>query len=107
MLKTSFVCPDHLEQAQKEGECQQLKANEIGATLAEVVQNPSKYDAYKSGRTVFDSTGWSFEDWVVMELFMDYAAQLGLSENFNMNDNSVDVKNPYDGIFSTAPSHSY
>ena len=39
LLKQSLVCPDFLEQAKIEGECQQLKDSEIGPDLSGLVKN--------------------------------------------------------------------
>ena len=36
LLKRSFVCPDFLEQSIKEGECQRLRREDIGPSLAEL-----------------------------------------------------------------------
>src|SRR5688572_2804926 len=56
LLQKSFVCPDFIEQAIVEGECQQLDRKDIGAGLIEVVQNRDKYAYLQNERTVFDST---------------------------------------------------
>ena len=48
LLKRSLVCPDFLEQALKEGECQQLSTDEIGPSLGEVIKNNKKYSNVKN-----------------------------------------------------------
>lgn len=43
LLKNSFVCPDFIDQAMTDGECQQLKREEISASLFELLQTPKDY----------------------------------------------------------------
>ena len=96
LLKKCFVCPDFIEQAIVEGECQQLEQKDIGAGLVEVVKNPDKYAYLQNERTVFDSTGWALEDKVVMDLFLDCASELGLGQELEIEHRPGDTKNPYD-----------
>ncbi|NTS40738.1 ornithine cyclodeaminase family protein [Flavisolibacter sp. BT320] len=96
LLKKCFVCPDFVEQAIVEGECQQLEQKEIGAVLVEVVKNGDKYAYLQNERTVFDSTGWALEDKVVMELFLDCASELGLGQELEIEHRPNDTKSPYD-----------
>jgi L-lysine cyclodeaminase len=96
LLQKCFVCPDFIEQAIIEGECQQLDEKDIGATLVEVVQNWDKYAYLQNERSVFDSTGWALEDKVVMDLFLDCASELGLGQELEIEHRSNDTKNPYD-----------
>ena len=96
LLIQSFVCPDFKEQAMKEGECQQLSTEQIGESLAEVVKKPADFTKYQVQKTVFDSTGWAFEDQVVMELFVDCAQKLGLGQMVSIENIPVDAKNPYE-----------
>ena len=95
LLKKSFVCPDFLGQALKEGECQLLEEHEIGPDFVKLVQDQTSFSHIKNEVTVFDSTGWAFEDYVVMELFIELAQKRGLGiycpiESFPNNE-----KNPY------------
>ena len=96
LLQKCFVCPDFLEQAIVEGECQQLEQKDIGAGLVEVGQNPGKYAYLQNERTVFDSTGWALEDKVVMDLFLDCAEELGLGQELDIEHLPRDTRNPYD-----------
>ena len=98
LLLNSFVCPDFLEQAMIEGECQRLQPENIGPVLAEVVKNANKYTHIQSQRSVFDSTGWVLEDYVVMELFMEYAQELGLGTEMEIETMTGDAKSPYDFV---------
>ena len=94
-LKQSFVCPDFLDQAKIEGECQQLKNEDIAADLVELIQNNSSYVNVKNQLSVFDSTGWALEDQVVMDLFMDLANTLGIGLEVALENVAEDAKNPY------------
>ena len=95
LLKRSFVCPEFLEQAVKEGECQQLSSTDIGASLVEILRDPDRYSYLKDELTVFDSTGWALEDQVAMELLFNYAIELKLGTEIQIESISVDPKNPY------------
>jgi L-lysine cyclodeaminase len=96
LLQKCFVCPDFIEQAILEGECQQLEQKDIGAGLVEVVQHRDKYAYLQNERSLFDSTGWALEDKVVMDLFLDCASQLGLGQELEIEYRPSDTKNPYD-----------
>lgn len=100
-LNDSFVCPDFKAQAVIEGECQRLDEKSIGAELADVLKNHGSYSYLRNQRSVFDSTGWSLEDAVVMELFTDYARQLGLGKEMQIEAIGGDAKSPY-GFMETA-----
>lgn len=104
LLKRSFVCPDVLEQAMKEGECQRLSPDEIGPSLIELVRNQEKYTFVQEQTSVFDSTGWAFEDGVAMEMLMGYADELGLGTSIQIESISADARNPYDFVTSDRDS---
>ena len=95
LLMESFVCPDFIDQALKEGECQQLEQADIGPSIIEVVKSPADFTHVKNQRSVFDSTGWALEDQVVMELFLDLGKKLGLGVEIEIESLSEDAKNPY------------
>ncbi len=95
-LKKSFVCPDFLEQALLEGECQQLDSQEIGADLEKLVKNSDSYESIQIRRSLFDSTGWAFEDQVAMELLLAFAIELDLGHEVEIENVPNDAKNPYD-----------
>ncbi|WP_425639045.1 ornithine cyclodeaminase family protein [Algoriphagus yeomjeoni] len=98
LLELANVCPDFLEQAILEGECQQLKSSDIGPSWIELIQDEKLKNKYQSELSVFDSTGWALEDQVVAKLFSDYAQELGLGTKMNIESYSSDEKNPY-GVF--------
>ncbi|NNF00613.1 MAG: ornithine cyclodeaminase family protein [Pyrinomonadaceae bacterium] len=96
LLQRSFVCPDFLGQALIEGECQQLRSEDIDEDLISVAQNPERFVEVRSRSSVFDSTGWALEDQVVMDLFLEYATELGLGQKLEIEHIPLDVKNPFD-----------
>ncbi len=98
LLKESFVCPDFLEQAIKEGECEQLAPDEIGDDIFTCIQNEESYKHLKNLLTVFDSTGTPLEDAVVLNLFWEYATQMGLGQEVVLESIPKDVKNPYEFV---------
>lgn len=103
LLKNSFVCPDFIEQAMKEGECQQLERTDIGADIFECMQQAQKYDNLKKIRTVFDSTGLPLEDSVTLDLFLEYAVEMNLGLEVELENIPNDVKNPYEFMKAKHP----
>jgi len=95
-LTRSLVCPDHLEQAMKEGECQQLELNEIGPSLSELVANPDLFRHAQERTSVFDSTGWALQDRVAVQVLFDHANRLNLGTAIELEDISDEPLNPYD-----------
>lgn len=96
LLVRSLVCPDYREQAMKEGECQQLTADEIGPELAELVADPDAFRHERDRTTVFDSTGWALQDRVAVQLLLGHAARLDLGLFIELEDISDEPLNPYD-----------
>lgn len=95
VLRRAFVCPDFLDQALVEGECQQLGAADIHATLADVVRDPSAYEAHRESLSVFDSTGWALEDEIAATLMLRYAEDMGIGQRVALESISPDPKDPY------------
>ncbi len=104
-LKKSFVCPDFLEQALKEGECQQLATGDIGPELVTVVQNAQQYTFVQQQRSVFDSTGWALEDQVALNMMLDYAEDLGLGKLIQLESISADPHDPYHFVKAKTQVH--
>jgi ornithine cyclodeaminase/alanine dehydrogenase-like protein (mu-crystallin family) len=100
-IDQSFLCPDFIEQALKEGECQRLTPDRIDADLSMITRSPGKYDSFKHKRTVFDSTGWALEDHVIMNIFIEYARTLGIGTSLDLEFIPEDSKNPYHFIRET------
>ncbi len=95
-LLRALVCPDHIEQAMKEGECQQLAVEEIGPSLAELIADPAAYRDAQERLTVFDSTGWALQDRVAIQMLLHHANRLDLGVFMELEDISEDPMNPYD-----------
>jgi ornithine cyclodeaminase/alanine dehydrogenase-like protein (mu-crystallin family) len=95
LLRRALVCPDVIEQAVKEGECQVLADEEIGPSLAHVVAHPHAYESWQKDLTVFDSTGWALEDQVAMEMLMGHAQRLGVGSAIALEDIGDDPLDPY------------
>lgn len=95
MLRRALVCPDVLEQAVIEGECQVLAAEDIGPTLAHLVAHPAAYESWQSDLTVFDSTGWALEDQVAARIMLGHATDLGLGRVVELEDIGTDPFDPY------------
>ena len=96
LLHRAFVCPDFRPQAVIEGECQRLEERYIGSDIVTVRQNQQDYAHLRDELTVYDSTGWSLQDQVVLRLFADLAAELGLGEYLRIENMNGDATNPYD-----------
>ncbi len=102
LLKRALVCADFVEQAIKEGECQQLTRGEIGPDLAQLARAPHEYDPWRSGCTVFDSTGWALEDEIVADILLAKANALGIGSHMMIENQPADPKDPYDfGVRAT------
>ena len=104
LLRRSIVCPDFMEQALREGECQQLHHNELGPDLRRLVRNAEQYRYLQQETTVFDSTGWALEDQTAMALLMDYATELDLGSQMQLESDASDPRNPYQGLFDVEAS---
>ena len=106
LLKRSFVCPDFLEQAVREGECQLLTAKEIGPSLVEVVKAPEDFRFVQEQPSVFDSTGFALEDHVTAGLLFDHATDLGLGTSLEIESIAADPRNPYGFVGPSSVVHS-
>lgn len=95
LLSRALVCVDHLEQARREGEAQQLAEHEIGPTLAHLCAHPELSGSYRERLTVFDSTGFALEDHIAMDVLMAAADELGLGTKVTVEGQPEDLLNPY------------
>ena len=95
LLRRSLVVPDVLSQCKAEGECQQLDDAEIGPDLATAVRDRARLATEKSRPTVFDSTGWSLEDLVALELVLEHAEALDLGVVVDLQAAAADPYDPY------------
>lgn len=103
LLKRSLVCPDFREQAVREGECQQLDADDIGPDLVELVKRESVFAAERGRPSVFDSTGWALEDYITVRIMTELAEEHGCGRRIQFETVSADPKSPY-GFLDDAAS---
>ncbi|WP_435252488.1 hypothetical protein [Streptomyces tendae] len=78
VLKSAFVTPDHLAQALREGECQQLEEGDVGPDLMTLCADPETAARHRDGVTVFDSTGFGLEDHVALDVLLELAEEAGI-----------------------------
>lgn len=95
MLERAFVCPDFLEQAVTEGECQQIPRERIGPSLDQVLKAPEAFRFAQERLSVFDSTGFALEDAVVAALLFDIADAHALGRWVEIESMAADPWNPY------------
>lgn len=95
LVRRAWVCADFREQALREGECQRLAPEEIGASLDEVVQAPHRFSHLRGETTIFDSTGFALEDQAAMEVLLAHAHRLGLGTEVPLESISHDPWDPY------------
>ena len=95
LLNRSFVTPDVRAQAEVEGECQQIKPSDIGDEFFQILRRSGQHADLQARGTVFDSTGWVLEDYVVTKLFLDHAQRLGVGARVSMGTKANDPKSPY------------
>jgi ornithine cyclodeaminase/alanine dehydrogenase-like protein (mu-crystallin family) len=95
LLDRALVCPDVRSQCIAEGECQQLPVDAIGPDLTQLVKHRARYDVHRSTTTVFDSTGWSLEDLVAVEVVAAHAERLGIGALIDLRPDGSDPYDPY------------
>ncbi len=96
-LRSSVVIPDALDQCLVEGESQQLTADEVGPGMVEVLTDPAHRELVNR-RTVFDSTGWAYEDLVAATRFVDEAERHGLGTRLALQYLPDDPYDPLEAI---------
>jgi L-lysine cyclodeaminase len=98
ILERAFVCVDHIEQALTEGECQVLDPHQIDTALEDLIVEAASRDGslpQTEDLTVFDSTGLAFADHLVLDMFLDCAAEIGIGEKISILDGAVELHSPY------------
>ncbi len=98
LLERSLVVPDSREQCVAEGECQQLRSDQIGPSLADLVNHRDRYETYRSHPTVFDSTGWALEDHVALDTLLRHALRLGIGDEVELTHLPTDPLDPFGGL---------
>lgn len=95
LLQRAFVCVDHRAQAEREGESQQLRPEEIGQSLAHLLAHPDEAVVQRSSLTVFDSTGFALEDHLALDIFLAAAEERGLGTKLPIEHHLENVLDPY------------
>lgn len=90
-LRLGVVIPDVVEQCLVEGECQQLQPDEVGPSMADVLAG--RTEGLVERLTIFDSTGWSYEDLLVAQRILAHAQRCGVGKKVELHRKPVD---PYD-----------
>jgi ornithine cyclodeaminase/alanine dehydrogenase-like protein (mu-crystallin family) len=103
LLKKSFVCPDFLEQALVEGECQQLQPEEIGVSLMEAIERAQEFQSWREKQTIFDSTGLAMEDHVALEIMRELVQAYGLGQRLQLEYYPDNPYNPYEFMKNSVP----
>ncbi|HXM58137.1 MAG TPA: ornithine cyclodeaminase family protein [Candidatus Dormibacteraeota bacterium] len=96
ILRDAVVCPDFLDQAISEGECQQLQTADIGPDLMQLCADPERARQLRQRLTVFDSTGFALEDHVALSLVRGFAEELGVGTRMRLEHWPKDHRNPYE-----------
>ena len=99
LIRSAYVCPDFIPQALTEGECQRLKAEQLGPDFVNLVKGRSQYSAQQKNLTIFDSTGFALEDDIVLKLILRFAAELGIGRSMSL-EHEADPHNPYFGLLA-------
>ena len=95
LLRRSLICHDLFDQVMKEGESQRLAKDEIGPSLTDLARDPDRFAVHQQELTVFDSCGWAAEDHIGMQMLMDYARELGVGSDFQVECVASDPMDPY------------
>ncbi len=94
-LRTAVVVPDVVEQCLIEGESQQLGPEDLGPAMVEVLTDPAHRELI-SQRTVFDSTGWAYEDQIAAKMFIEHATRLNIGTRIQLQHSPIDPYDPFD-----------
>jgi L-lysine cyclodeaminase len=103
LLERALVCPDHREQAMREGESQALQPHQLGPTLGEICENPAVFEASRDRLTVFDSTGIALEDHLTLDVLLDLAFQVGVGREVELVLTKTVAMNPYGPALARIP----
>ena len=99
-LDRSHVFPDNRDQCLAEGECQQLDADAIGPALPDLVKQAEDFRQLRDRSTVFDSTGWALQDYVIMQVLLDHANRMGVGTEIELTLTPRDPYDPYEVLRS-------
>jgi ornithine cyclodeaminase/alanine dehydrogenase-like protein (mu-crystallin family) len=102
-LRRAIVIPDVVEQCLVEGESQRLQRDELGPDIVDVLSGPT---SLVGETTVFDSTGWSFEDLLAARLFHEHALRLDRGTFVELQRAPIDPYDPYETLRTTTALRS-
>ena len=75
--------------------------------MPDLIRDRAQHEHWRSGLTVFDSTGWALEDLVALSLLREHASALDIGQPIQSELVGFDPKNPYDfGSPRSEPGHS-
>ena len=94
-LHTAVVVPDVVEQCLVEGEAQQLTVEDLGPNMVKVLSDPANRELVNQ-RTVFDSTGWAYEDQIAAKMFIEHAIALDLGTRVELQYSPADPYDPFE-----------
>ncbi len=94
-LRTAVVVPDVIDQCLVEGESQQLSASDLGPDMVAVLTDPANRELVNQ-RTVFDSTGWAYEDQIAARMFLEHATRLGVGTPVRLQHRPIDPYDPFE-----------
>jgi len=95
LLRRATVFPDFRAQAIREGECQQLTAEEIGPDVLQLIKKSKEFHCLRKKLTVFDSTGWGLIDHLVAMEILELASEYRLGTEIQLECVHQDSLNPY------------
>ena len=96
-LRTAAVIPDVVAQCLVEGEAQQLTADDLGPNMVEVLSDPASRELVHQ-RTVFDSTGWAYEDQIAAKMFIEHAIRLDIGTRIDLQHSPTDPYDPFEVV---------
>ena len=98
-VRQAVVIPDFVDQCLVQGEAQCLQASELGPDIVEVLSRD--WDSLSNQQTIFDSTGWAYEDLIATRLFLTHAIRLGLGRSAQLQRVPQDPYDPYESVRSS------
>lgn len=92
LLERAVVIPDFRAQAMLEGESQRLDPDGLGPDLLEALRHDQDW---AQRLTVFDSTGWAYEDHITAGFLLREARELGIGQDLAIESVPSDPYNPF------------
>ncbi|MFE0765071.1 hypothetical protein [Streptomyces smyrnaeus] len=87
--------PDHLAQALRKAERQQLEEGNVGTDLTTLYADPETAARHRDGVTVFDSTRFGLEDHVALDVLLELAEEASIGDRVQIEHLPHDTLNPY------------